>query len=107
MENCIFCKIASGQIPKKFRYQDENIVAFDDINPQASTHVVFIPRDHIENFEMLTDDSILASVRRGMQEVVKEKKLVGRGYKVLVNGGGAQVVEHLHFHLIGPIGLKI
>lgn len=107
MSDCVFCKIISGEIPKKFRYKDDNVVAFDDIKPAAKTHIVFVPKKHIENFESLKDDSILSSIRQGMQKIIDDNKLIGRGYKVVVNGGGAQIVNHLHFHLIGPIGLKV
>jgi len=107
MEDCIFCKIVRGEIPKEFRYKDDNIVAFDDINPAAKTHVIFAPKEHIKAFEDLTSDAILGSVRLGMQKLISEKNLAGVGYKIIVNGGGAQIVDHLHFHLIGPIGLKV
>lgn len=105
--DCIFCKIVRGEIPKEFRFQDDLIVAFDDINPVAKTHVIFTPREHIKAFEELTNDAILSSVRKGIQKVVSDRQLVGVGYKILVNGGGAQIIDHLHFHLIGPIGLRV
>lgn len=104
--DCIFCKIVNREIPKKFVYEDENILAFDDINPVNKVHILFIPKKHVEAFENLEDDKIFPSVRRAIQKFVKEEDLVGKGYKILVNGGGAQVVNHLHFHLIGPIGLN-
>lgn len=107
MNNCVFCKIVKGEIQKEFRYQDEEIVAFDDIRPQADIHVLFAARKHIDAFESLKDDKILSSVRIGIQKIVSENKLVGRGYKILVFGGGAQTIGHLHFHLIGPIGLRV
>ena len=107
MKDCIFCKIVRGEIPKDFRYEDNVIVAFDDIRPQADIHVLFTTRQHINAFESLKDDKILSSVRAGMQKIVRETKLVGRGYKILVFAGGAQTIDHLHFHLIGPIGLRV
>jgi len=105
MNDCIFCKIVTGEIPKDFVYQDENIVAFDDISPVKPTHVLFIPKVHVESFEKIEDDKFLASIRRGIQKVVEKKGLIGKGYKIVVNGGGAQVINHLHFHLMGPVGL--
>ncbi len=109
MENCIFCKIVNKQIPKDFRFEDENIVAFDDIAPQADTHILFVPKKHLKSFDQLTksDENILYSVRLGVEELVRKNKLEGRGYKIQVYAGGAQTVDHLHFHLIGPIGLKV
>jgi len=106
MNHCIFCKIVKGEIPKEFRYEDEFVVAFDDINPANKVHVLFVPKKHIESFEKIEDDKFFPSIRCGIQKVVEKEKLVGKGYKVLVNGGGAQIVNHLHFHLIGPIGLN-
>ncbi len=106
MTDCIFCEIVKGEIPKDFRYKDENIVAFDDIHPVAKVHVLFISKDHIPSFENLIDDGILNSMRRGIQKIVEQTDLVGKGYKVVINGGGAQVINHLHFHLIGPTGLN-
>lgn len=104
--SCIFCEIARGEIPKDFRFKDSNVVAFDDIHPVAKVHVLFIPREHIDAFENLTDDDVLSSIRKGIQKVVDETELVGKGYKIIVNGGGGQIVNHLHFHLIGPTGLQ-
>lgn len=104
MKDCIFCKIAHGAMNNEILYEDENVIAFADINPAADVHILFVPRDHVDSFEKLSDDKVLSSVRKGVQEMVKKHKLVGKGYKLLVNGGGAQIVGHLHFHLIGPIG---
>ena len=109
MDNCIFCKIVDHEIPKDFKYEDDNIVAFDDIRPQAETHVLFVPKKHIQAFEFLKDgdNDILSSVRKGITKVAGDNKLEGKGYKIQVFGGGAQTVDHLHFHLLGPVGLKV
>jgi histidine triad (HIT) family protein len=107
MEDCIFCKIVSGEIPKDFRFEDEKVLAFDDINPVAPVHVLFIPKSHVKAFEELTDDAVLSSVRVGIQKVVEEEGLVGKGYKIVVNAGGGQVIDHLHFHLFGPVGVHV
>lgn len=109
MEDCIFCKIVRREIPKDFRYEDDLIIAFDDIHPQAETHVLFVPKKHLDSFDMLSsrDENILLSVRKGVEKVVNETKLNGKGYKIQVFAGGAQTVDHLHFHLLGPVGLKV
>ena len=104
--NCIFCKVVEGEIPKDFLYEDENVVAFDDIYPVNKIHILFIPKVHFAAFENLTNDDILSSIRKGIQKIVADKDLIGKGYKIQVNGGGAQAVSHLHFHLIGPTGLN-
>ncbi len=109
MNDCIFCKIVKKEIPKELHFEDENIVAFDDINPQSEVHVLFIPKKHFDSLDLLSDgdDMILSSVRKGIKKVVEEKGLNGKGYKVLVYAGGAQTIDHLHFHLRGPLGLKV
>lgn len=107
MEDCIFCKIVRKEIPKEYEFEDENVVAFKDINPVASTHILFVPKAHIKDFTDLSDDAILLSMKKGMQELIKKEELMGRGYKVVVNGGGAQFVDHMHFHLVGPIGSNV
>ena len=107
MNGCIFCEIVKGKIPKDFRFEDANVVAFDDISPVAKVHVLFISRKHYDAFETLDDDNVLFSMRKAIQKIVVDTKLVGKGYKILANGGGAQNINHLHFHLIGPVGLDI
>jgi histidine triad (HIT) family protein len=109
MEDCIFCKIIKGEIPKDFRYEDDLVVAFDDINPKADTHVLFVPKKHYDSFDHLSDkdEKLLASVRKGVEKVVSETELNGRGYKILIYAGGAQSIDHLHFHLMGPVGLRV
>lgn len=102
--DCIFCKIVNGQIPSTKIFEDEKIIAINDINPSKPVHILFIPKEHIDDFESLTDDSIFPSIRNASQKFIEEKELLGKGYKILVNGGGAQVINHLHFHLVGPIG---
>lgn len=104
MQNCVFCKIRDGEIPKKFEYQDEHIMIFPDINPAKSVHILIIPKKHIEDFLDLKDNEILKRVKKGIDMMVKKEKLENAGYRVLVNGGGAQIVDHLHFHLLGPMG---
>lgn len=106
MTDCIFCEIVKGEIPKDFRFKDENVVAFDDIHPVAKVHVLFISKAHIRAFEDLNDDDVLSSIRHGIQKIVVQTDLVGKGYKIIVNGGGGQGINHLHFHLIGPTGLN-
>ncbi len=102
MKNCIFCKIIRGEIPSTVRYEDEKIIAFNDVNPMKDVHVLFIPKEHIEVFEKISDDSIFPSIRKAIQQIITEEELVGKGYKIVANGGGHQEVDHLHFHLIGP-----
>lgn len=102
MNDCVFCKIATGVIPKEFSYEDEAVVAFDDINPVAKVHKIIIPREHIEDFEHVTDEKIYIRISHAIKELINKTGLNKKGYKIVVNGGGAQDVFHLHFHLYGP-----
>ncbi len=103
MENCIFCKIVRGELGTDVLYEDEKVIAFKDVHPQAKVHLLIIPKEHIKEFYELQDDSVLASVRKAVQTLIDENELMGNGYQIVVNGGGAQLVDHLHFHLMGPI----
>ncbi len=105
MENCLFCKIAKGEIPSKIVYQDEHVVAFEDINPQAPVHVLLIPRQHIASIADLTlvDGVVLAQIFTTAQKVSQEMKIGESGYRIVSNVGpdAGQAVFHLHFHMLG------
>ena len=105
MENCLFCKIANGEIPGKIVYQDEHVVAFEDINPQAPVHILFIPRQHIASITDLTleDGPALAQIFTTVQKLAREMKIDESGYRIVSNVGhdAGQAVFHLHFHLLG------
>lgn len=103
MKDCIFCKIVSGEIPKDFEYQDEKIVVFADIHPVAPVHLVIIPREHVDDFYNVKDNSVYLAVSHAIRKMIERNKLMGRGYRIVANGGGAQIINHLHFHLIGPV----
>ncbi len=104
MEDCIFCKIVRGEIPKDFDYEDENILAFADINPVRPVHILLIPKKHYEDLYNLDDPNVLSSMQKGVKKIVDDKKLKGQGFRVVTNSGGAQIIDHLHFHLLGPVG---
>jgi len=105
--DCIFCKIAKHEIPKKFSYEDKFIMAFPDINPIAPIHILVMPKKHTKDFVDFKDSSGLEKVKDVIQEIVRDQKLENRGYRIVINGGGAQIIDHLHFHLIGPLGKKV
>ena len=105
MEDCIFCKISDGEIPKEFDYNDESVMVFADINPIKPIHILVVPKEHIADFSALSDN-MMAKLKEVLVKMAKEKGLFGKGYRVVFNGGGAQVIDHLHFHLMGPMGLK-
>lgn len=104
MENCIFCKISKGEVPKEFSYQDNEVMVFPDIHPVAPTHLLIVPREHIEDFSGIEDPSLVSKIIKIIQNLIKSNKLSDKGYKIILNGGGAQIINHLHFHLIGPVG---
>ena len=101
--NCIFCKIIEGQIPAEIVYRDENVVAFNDLNPQAPTHILIIPTLHVENISSLADASsvVTAALFKAVKEIAAERNLPG--YRSVFNTGEAagQSVFHAHMHLLG------
>ena len=104
MENCLFCKIISGEIPSAKVYEDDMVYAFKDINPQAPVHILVIPKKHIPSMDMIDQagDEELASCLRAVQKIAKQENLVN-GYRVVSNCGpdACQSVPHLHFHILG------
>ena len=104
---CIFCKIAAKEIVKEFVYEDDEIMVFPDISPMKPVHLLFVPKKHMKDFMELDNDVTLAKIRKVMQEMVRKNKLEDTGFRIVINGGGAQGVDHLHFHLMGPMGHNI
>ncbi len=104
MTDCIFCKIAQGTIPAQIVHQDDTVVAFRDLHPQAPVHVLIIPRQHIGGLTepAATDPRMLAAVYGAVQRLVGSLGLA-KGFRVVANCGadGGQTVGHLHFHLLG------
>ncbi|HWW61423.1 MAG TPA: histidine triad nucleotide-binding protein [Thermoanaerobaculia bacterium] len=104
-DRCLFCRIVSGDIPAKKVHEDDDVVAFQDINPQAPTHVLIIPRRHIPSLNDLTeaDAATVGLTLVRVSEIARNLHLESDGYRVVVNNGEAagQTVFHIHFHLIG------
>ena len=106
MEGCLFCKIVSGEIPGEVVHTTERTVAFRDINAQAPTHVVLIPKGEyvsVDDFAATASDAELAAFTRAIGQVAKIEGVVDGGYRVLANHGTAahQEVPHFHMHLFG------
>ncbi|MBT3392676.1 MAG: HIT domain-containing protein [Elusimicrobiaceae bacterium] len=103
MAECIFCKIASGQTETRVLYEDENIVAFKDLNPQAPFHALIMPKKHIEGPSSIEDEdaNIIGKIMLIAKQVAKENDL--EHYRIVANEGrqAGQSVFHLHFHLMG------
>ena len=104
-KDCLFCKIASGETDTEFLYQNENLVVFKDIHPQAPVHLLIVPKKHIRSVNDLTDADrqIMAELMMIAQKMAKESGVSRSGYKVFINveRGGGQLIFHLHMHLIG------
>ncbi|HHV43684.1 MAG TPA: histidine triad nucleotide-binding protein [Firmicutes bacterium] len=105
MSDCLFCKIAAGQISSDIVYSDEQVVAFKDINPQAPVHLLIIPRKHIPNVNSIEEDdrTLIGHIHHIAAKLAKEQGFADDGYRIVVNCGeqGGQTVMHLHFHLLG------
>ncbi len=99
---CLFCKIASGEIPANILMENERFVAFHDINPRAPIHLLIIPKAHIEKFQEAPGE-LMAQMTPFIQEVARTLELDENGYRLIVNNGrdGGQEVPHLHVHLLG------
>ncbi len=110
MEDCLFCKIIEGKIPSDKVYEDDEVLAFRDINPQAPVHVLIIPKRHISGADKLerSDDALLGKMIAVANQLAVELGVSGSGYRLISNIGddAGQSVHHLHLHLIGGKRLK-
>jgi len=105
MDDCIFCKIASGEIPADTVYEDDAVVAFRDLNPQAPTHVLVIPKRHIATLNDLQpeDEPVLGRMYGAARRIAEQEGFADTGYRTVVNcnEAGGQTVFHIHLHLLG------
>ncbi len=105
MSECLFCKIVARTIPAALVYEDEMVVAFDDVNPQAPTHTLVIPRKHVASIAELQDSDVglLGRLLLAGNKIAKLKGIADAGYRVVINTGahGGQSVFHLHLHVLG------
>ena len=103
--DCIFCKIAAGEIPSNFVHKDDEILAFRDINPIAPTHILIVPKRHIGSLLDLTDQDLpmMARMVKIANDLARKEGIAEKGYRLVINTGkeGTQLVQHLHLHLIG------
>jgi len=101
--DCIFCMIANGTIPATVVWQDERVVAFADVSPQAPVHVLVVPREHYDGLGSDVPADLLAALFGAVPRVAEAAGVAGSGYRVIVNTGAdaAQSVAHLHVHLLG------
>ncbi len=113
MNDCIFCKIINKEIPSNIVYEDNEILAFRDINPVAPVHILVIPKKHLESVLDIKkeDEQIVGKIYTVINKIAKEEKIDESGFRIVVNCGedGMQEVKHLHFHILGgkKLGTKI
>ncbi len=109
--DCIFCKIAAGEIPSTKVYEDDKVLAFKDINPLAPVHILVIPKTHIESVAEITaeNSAVVAHIFEVIAKVAKEQGIDKDGFRVVSNCGenGCQSVKHLHFHILGGKKLEV
>jgi len=104
---CLFCKIVNKEIPAEIILENENFIAFHDINPKAPVHILAIPKLHVESFND-TSPEIMSGMTSFIQDIAKEVNIAQSGYRVITNIGdnGGQEVKHLHFHILGGAKLS-
>lgn len=104
-DDCIFCKIAAGDVPAQILFQDDRCLAIQDLNPQAPKHVLVIPREHMDslNDASRSDEALLGYLLRVGARIANEQGVAESGFRVVINTGknAGQSVEHLHLHIMG------
>ena len=100
MTDCIFCKIIKGELPSTKLYENDYIIAIDDINPKAKIHSLVIPKVHIESMNELEDEKLMSEILKGVKEVCKIKGINSHRLHVNTGKSEGQVVFHLHFHVL-------
>ena len=108
MSDCLFCRIASGEIPAAVVSKNEEFLAFRDINPQAPTHLLAIPLKHVASLNEAKDAAMLGGLLQFARDVAREAGLSNKGYRVVANTNhdGGQTVGHLHLHILGGREMK-
>jgi len=103
--DCLFCKIAAKEIQSKIVYEDERIIAVEDINPEAPVHILLIPKEHIGSLNDVTDNDkdLLGHIQLVSANIARDLKISDKGYRLINNCGpwGGQDILHIHYHLLG------
>ena len=113
MEDCIFCKIIKREIPSEIVYEDEKVIAFNDVNPAAPIHILVVPKKHIATLLEVSeeDDTLISYIYQVINKIAKERRFAENGFRVIANCGkdSGQEVMHIHFHVLGgkKLGAKI
>lgn len=103
MDNCLFCKMATGQIKPDIVYEDDNLLAFRDLHPQAPVHILIIPKKHIQTLNDLDDLVLAGQLLQAAAKIAEQESLADDGFRTVINCNrhGGQEVYHLHLHLLG------
>jgi len=103
MDDCLFCKIIRGEIPSAKVYENDDVYAFRDINPQAPVHVLIVPKKHVANVLEGARDGMMDTLCRAAADIARQEDVAETGFRLITNCGrdGAQSVQHLHLHLLG------
>ncbi len=108
MNDCVFCQIAAKKVPAKIQYEDEDVIAFDDINPKAPVHILIVPKKHIASLNELTQKEELLAGKLVFvaRKIAKDKGFAKEGFRIVINSGrgAGQIVDHLHLHLLSGKG---
>ncbi|MDO5047286.1 MAG: histidine triad nucleotide-binding protein [Anaerococcus sp.] len=108
--DCVFCKIIEKEIPSDIIYEDENLIAFNDLDPQAPIHFLVIPKKHIQSLATLEEDDLdlIGKIFEAIKNLASQMGISEKGYRVVTNVGedGGQSVGHLHFHVLGKRAFK-
>lgn len=113
MEDCIFCKIVKKEIPSEIVYENDDVIAFKDINPEAPVHILVVPKKHIESLVKLENEDyeIIQKIYKAISEIVEKQNVKQTGFRIVTNCGknAGQTVMHLHFHILAgkDLGVKI
>lgn len=104
MNDCIFCRIIAGQLKAKVVFEDQHVMAFRDLNPQAPVHILIVPKQHIERVAQLTDETmhVVGEIHRAAQKIALDENVLQKGFRLITNSGpdAGQMVNHLHYHFL-------
>jgi histidine triad (HIT) family protein len=105
MTDCVFCKIIAGEIPSDIKYQDEKLIAFPDIHPQAPIHILIVTKKHIKSVMELSteEESLIGHMIHVAKQLAVKEGIAEKGFRIVINTGvmGGQAIPHLHMHLLG------
>lgn len=108
MDDCIFCMIADKSLEARIVYEDDKVLAFDDITPQAPVHTLIIPKQHFADMNDDVPDDVMLALCKAIPKVAQMKDVAGSGYRVIVNNGrdASQTIHHLHVHILGGAAMS-